>query len=93
MKPGIIKAQGMGHPQTLRLVRWLEANGLRHYVPEDARIICTGNRLIIPTFDIERVGQKNKKWARNRWLRVDGEMELPIKYRTYRIRVPFEESK
>ena len=92
MKPGMITAKGMGHADTERLVRWLNANGLRHYVPEFARIIFTGNRLIVPTFDMERVGQKNKAWAKRRFTRdADGGITgLPVKIRAYRVRVPFE---
>lgn len=82
----------MGRAETERLVRWLTANGLHHYVPEYARIVFTGNRLIVPTFDIERVGQRNKKWARYRFdVNAAGEIVgLPVKVRTYRVRVPFE---
>ena len=93
MKPGIINLEYAHAPiATKVLVKWFNANGLRHYVPVDARIIFTGNRLIIPTFDIERYGQKNKAWAKRRFIReADREIVgLPIKVRTYRVRVPFE---
>ena len=88
MKPQIIRAQGLGHPETHRILRWLEANGLRHYIPEYAKIRVHGNRFTVETFDIERVGQKNTKWAMNRWVATYGEngRELPRKARTYRIR-------
>ena len=89
MKPGIINSAHLNESNQLLLWRWLALNGVRHYVPIEAQITCTGNRLIVPTFDIERVGQKNKKWARNRWIWIDGEKTLPIKNRTYRIRTPF----
>lgn len=92
MKPGIFKAEKLGPNERERIVRWMTANGLRHYVPLDAPIIYTGNRLIVPTFDIERVGQRNKKWARHRFdVNELGEIVgLPVKVRTYRVRVPFE---
>lgn len=90
MKPGIINTEYMSDEQITRVWKWLVTNGCRHHVPRWASIIFTGNRLVVPTFDIERVGQKNKKWARNRWIWIDGEKTLPIKNRTYRIRVPFE---
>ncbi|MGO2807925.1 MAG: hypothetical protein ACTIAQ_04260 [Glutamicibacter arilaitensis] len=92
MKPGMIYAEHIHSPALInRLVRWFRVNGLRHHIPEDARIIFTGNRLIIPTFDLERLGQKNTRWTSGRIQRdQDGEWALPIKTRTYRVRVPFE---
>jgi len=91
MKPGIINVDLDQRISLDRLLKWFSANGLRHHVPEDAQIIFTGNRLIIPTFDVERLGQKNTHWARGRIQRdEDGEWVLPIKIRTYRVRVPFQ---
>ncbi|MNW35822.1 hypothetical protein D3C74_128240 [compost metagenome] len=91
MKPGIIAVDLDQRTKLDRLLKWFAANGLRHHIPEDARIIFTGNRLIIPTFDLERLGQKNTRWSSGRIRRdQDGEWVLPIKTRTYRVRVPFE---
>lgn len=92
MNPGIIRADRIHAPaQISRLVRWFQANGLRHHIPANARIIFTGNRLIIPTFDVERIGQKRTNWAAG-LIRLDayGDFEIPVKIRTYRVRVPFE---
>lgn len=92
MRPGAIKADRLNRLEAEKFVRWFEANGVRHHVPAHARIIFTGNRLIIPTYDVERVGQTRKAWANRRFLR--GEygriIGLPVKVRTYRVRVPFE---
>lgn len=90
MRPGTIKADRLNRLEVEKFVRWFEANGVRHHVPAHARIIFTGNRLIIPTFDIERVGQTRNAWTRNQRIRFNGERRLPVKVRTYRVRVPFE---
>ncbi|MGP9727905.1 hypothetical protein ACT3UB_11930 [Glutamicibacter sp. AOP3-A1-12] len=91
MKPGIISPEHLSQDQHDQIWTWLQANGVRHYVPVYSKIIVTGNRLIVPTLDIERVGQKNKTWARHRWvIDRDGESVLPVKIRTYRIRVPLQ---
>jgi len=66
---------------------WLQANGCRHYVPRSARIVYTGTKLIVPTYNIERVGQKSTKWAQKRRA---GKAYVPIKIRTYHVRIPFE---
>lgn len=87
MKPGTILTQH-NSPEAARLAVWLKANGCRHFVPAGVRIIFTGNRLIVPTFDIERIDQKNTKWAHRKG--YNGKAYLPIKTRTYRVRVPFE---
>jgi|GEM_PF-6544566 len=94
MKPGIIKVDVTDRARMERLIKWFTANGLRHHVPEDARIIFTGNRLIIPTFDTERIGQKRTNWAIGR-IRFDayGDFDIPVKIRTYRVRVPFGATK
>ncbi|MGP5524993.1 hypothetical protein ACTXM3_17185, partial [Glutamicibacter arilaitensis] len=63
MRPGAIKTDKLPAERVAAVIQWLEANGLRHYVPYGARIIFTGNRLIIPTYDVERVGQTRKAWA------------------------------
>lgn len=86
MKPGTIIVP-MYDPKDQRLNAWLTANGCRHWVPVGARIIFTGNRLIVPTFDVERIGQKGRKWAHKK---RNGRSYMPIKIRTYRVRVPFE---
>lgn len=90
MKPGILKTDNRTRANRARLSAWFTANGVRHYIPENAKIVFTGNRLIIPTFDIERVGQKRTNWAVKR-LRLDeyGDFNIPVKTRTYRVRVPF----
>lgn len=85
MKPMAINGEMLNNDQSLVVGRWLLANGCRHYVPREARVIVTGTRIIVPTFDIERVGQKNKKWAQKK---RDGKAYLPIKIRTYRLRAP-----
>lgn len=92
MRPGAIKTDRLSRAEVTKLRLWLEANGLRHYVPYGARIIFTGNRLIVPTFDIERAWQRRKAWAKRRVIRdAQGNVTgLPVKVRTYRVRVPFE---
>lgn len=96
MKPQIIRAQGMGHPETNRIVRWMEANGLRHYVPEDAEIHVHGNRFTVDTFDIARAPRarsiKTQTHGRTWWHWARGE-ELPRRSRTYRIRYDLKDIK
>lgn len=83
MKPGIINTTNMNEEQINRIAKWLTANGCRHYVPRWTRIIA-------PTFNIERIGQKNRQWARNiRAAHLNA--GLATKVRTYRERVPYEE--
>ncbi len=81
MKPQTITKSTIRHPfQIQDIVRWLESNGVRHYVPEDARIIVTGNYIIVPTLDVGRTYNPNY-WGN--WRRTDA---LPVKIRKYRIR-------
>lgn len=94
MKPQVIRGEGKSQAELLRIVRWMESNGLRHYVPEYAAIRVHGNRFTVATFDIERVGQQNTAWARNRWINhPDGTRTLPRKNRTYRIRHELKDTK
>lgn len=86
MKPGIINLNKIDDEQGRRVWEWLVANGCRHYVGRYESLIYTGNRLIVPTYNIERLGQKNIKWAQKK---RNGKAYLPIKIRTYRVRVPF----
>lgn len=92
MKPGIINTEHLNPHQMQQVWEWLTANGCRHYVSRYVRIIITGNRIIVPTFDIERVGQKNKKWARH-ITGADLRAGRYTKIRTYRIRVPLGTSR
>lgn len=81
MRPGTITASNLHHPFTAKAIwEWLQKNGVRHYVPEDARIIITGTHIITPTFDIGRA--YNPGYARG----YKQGKEMPIKIRTYRIR-------
>lgn len=80
MKPRTITDQTMSTPGRAKAIHdWLEANGVRHYIPEHARIIVTGNWIIVPTFDIGRI--YNPRYG---WNRKDG--TLKVKTRRYRIR-------
>ncbi|RKS16726.1 hypothetical protein DFO58_3283 [Arthrobacter sp. AG1021] len=83
MKPGIINLAKLNQSQRDVLFEWATANGVRHYVPLESRMVITGNKFIVETFDIERIGQKNMKWARR-----FGSRNMPRRTRTYRIRVP-----
>ena len=90
MKPGIINTEYMTAEQIERTWKWLQVNGCRHHVPRQVNIIYTGTRIIAPTFNIERVGQKNREWARKiRAAHLNA--GLATKVRTYRERVPYEE--
>ena len=94
MKPQLIRADDMSRAETRRIVRWMESNGLRHYVPRYAPIRVHGNRFTVATFDIERVEQIGTKWARHRWIKHPGGLQsLPIKDRTYRIRHELKDTK
>ena len=90
MKPGIINTTNMNEEQINRIAKWLTANGCRHYVPRWTRIIYTGTRIIAPTFNIERIGQKKKAWARSIHA-AHLNAGLATKVRTFRERVPYEE--
>lgn len=83
MKPGIINLAKLNQAQREVLFEWATANGVRHYVPLESRMVITGNKFTVETFDIERIGQKNTNWARR-----FGALNLPRRTRTYRIRVP-----
>lgn len=76
MKPQTITKS---HPNMPAVLDWLSANGVRHYIPEDARIIVTGNMIIVPTFDIGRT--YNPRYGYNRKAGT-----LAVKVRSYRIR-------
>ncbi|MBM6622645.1 hypothetical protein JTF08_13600 [Micrococcaceae bacterium RIT802] len=103
MRPGFINAVKLDTAEQLRVSRWMHANGLRHYVPGDARIIIMGNRFRVETCDIERIvpppAQRRrgdpKRWYQtktDRWFHV-GKTRLPAKVRTYRIRYPLKDFK
>jgi hypothetical protein len=80
MKPQTITASNLKYPFHIDdIVEWLKANGCRHYVPEDARIIVTGNYIITPTFDIGRT--YNPRYGYDRKAGT-----LKVKIRRYRIR-------
>ncbi|MGC0270789.1 hypothetical protein ACPROK_14610 [Glutamicibacter soli] len=85
MKPGIINLAKLNQAQRDVLFEWATANGVRQYVPLESRMVITGNKCTVETFAIERIGQKNQKWAHKK---RNGRSYLPIKVRTYRIRVP-----
>lgn len=96
MRPGFINGEKLHREEADRVTRWMRANGLRHWVPEDARIVITGNRFTVETFDIERMVPRPaprrrgdpRPWYRakaDRWFRQHG-YELPRRTRTYRIR-------
>ncbi|QDG88850.1 hypothetical protein [Pseudarthrobacter sp. NIBRBAC000502770] len=81
MRPQTITASSLKYPFTTNsIAEWLAANGCRHYVPEDARIIVTGNYIIVPTLDIGRT--YNARY----WGAYKRRDELPLKTRKYRIR-------
>ena len=101
MKPGTIKTSNgiRAHKEDKRILRWLKANGLRHHIPEDARIIITGNRVIVPTLDIERTDHpphhagQSRPWYLNRTRDYFiKNRDLPRKVRTYRIRQTLEDT-
>ncbi|MGQ3382958.1 hypothetical protein [Glutamicibacter sp. TV12E] len=88
MKPGIINLAKINHlTQRDAISEWLLANGVRHLVPSDSRVIITGNKFTVEVYDHARLGQKNRKWSQKR---RNGQPYLPIKTRTYRIRVPLQ---
>lgn len=79
MKPGIINGAALSYDQQIEVWAWLQANGVRHHIPEDARIIITGNWIVTPTWDIGR--------AYNPRYGYDPKTEtLKVKTRRYRIR-------
>lgn len=84
MKPGIINTAKLNQAQREALFEWAAKNGLRHYVPLESHMVITGTKFTVETLDIERIGQKNTKWARR-----FGSRNMPRRTRTYRIRVPY----
>jgi len=80
MKPQTITKNTMSEPRrTDAILEWLKANGVRHYIPEDARIVITGNWIITPTFDIGRTYNPRYNYDRKA-------ETLKVKVRRYRIR-------
>lgn len=79
MKPQAINGKAFTYEQQRQVVSWLKANGCRHYIPEDARIIVTGNWIITPTFDIGRTYNPHYGYDRKAGT-------LAVKTRKYRIR-------
>jgi hypothetical protein len=80
MKPQAINGKALRTwEKQAQVVNWLKANGCRHYIPEDARIIVAGNWAIVPTFDIGRT--YNPRYGYNRKSGT-----LAVKIRKYRIR-------
>lgn len=91
MKPQSVRVENLDVNEVTMVLRWMEANGLRHYVPYGATIRITGNRFTVETMDIERTPTARtitsvthgRHWA-DRWRH--GRAYLPLKTRTYRIR-------
>lgn len=80
MKPQTITKKSLRtHARMNAMLAWLKANGVRHYIPEDARVIVTGNWIITPTFDIGRT--YNPRYGYDRKTQT-----LKVKVRRYRIR-------
>lgn len=80
MKPRTITKETISEPhRTDAVLDWLKANGVRHYIPEDARIIVTGNWIVTPTFDIGRTYNPRYNYDHN-----SGTPK--VKVRRYRIR-------
>ena len=79
MKPGTINGATLTRAQQNQVVDWLKSNGLRHYIPEDARIVIAGNWAITLTFDIGRT--YNPRYGYDRTTQT-----LATKVRRYRIR-------
>lgn len=77
MKPQTITKR---HPNMPAVLDWLRANGVRHHIPADARIVVTGNMIITPTFDIGRT--YNPRYM----ARALKSGAVPVKIRRYRIR-------
>lgn len=88
MRPGIINGARLTHEQRLDLLdNLLIPSGVRHHVPEDARIIIRGRTMDVPTIDVERVGQApSGRWRawREHW--SGDQLEFPVKVRTYNVR-------
>lgn len=79
MKPQTIIGTSLTLNQQTQIMKWLKTNGVRHYIPEDARIVITGNWIITPTFDIGRT--YNPRYNYNHKAGT-----LKVKVRRYRIR-------
>jgi hypothetical protein len=79
MKPQTITSESLPVHQIAAVIDWLKSNGVRHFIPADARIIITGNMIITPTFDIGRT--YNPRYGYNRRAGT-----LAMRTRRYRIR-------
>lgn len=89
MMPGIIRGDRIRPEYAAHVVRWMESNGLRHYVPSDAHILIHGGRFTVETLDIERTPEARIFTTRThgkQWSDWDSREEIPRKVRTYRIR-------
>lgn len=85
MKPGIIKADLLKYPQeTDAVLDWLRANGCRWLIPYGARLIITGNYVIVPCWNIKTTHQAGTLWPK----RLPPGWTPPVKIRRFRIRVP-----
>lgn len=86
MKPGTIVANNLTEKQRDRVIAWLKANGCRWLIPYGARIIITGNYIVVPCWNIKNNRQAWTLWPR----RLPSNWQPPVKVRRFRIRVPLD---
>ena len=73
--------------------RWLDANGVRWYIPEDAEIIIKGKvayteRMLIRLDDMHNLRRHNKDYDRRVLAYRDGE-PVDVKTKPYKFRVRY----
>lgn len=89
VKPGIVLCIG-SREQRDRICRWLEANGANpRIIPEHARVIVTGNKLIVSELILDQRRSGGKNARRNKF----GWPSLVTRQRTYRIRYDLKDIK
>lgn len=83
MKPRTVLAKYLTLDQRDAFLQWLQANGCRWQIPAEARIIITGNQVIVPCWNIRTTKQAKTLWPKN--IR---DWQPKVKIRRFKIRHP-----
>ncbi|POH58901.1 hypothetical protein [Arthrobacter glacialis] len=87
MKPRTILADNHTYEENVVILAWLQANGCRWLIPRGARIIITGNRVIVPCWNIRSTKQSVTLWPK----KLPKGWRPPVKIRSFKIRFPLNQ--
>lgn len=90
MNPMTIRGSHLSQPRRERICRWLTANRINpNRIPLDVLIVVTGNHVKMQVMQ----DQQNRRGGRTLIVTRDrgGDLVVPIRWKTYRIRYDLED--